>query len=1114
MSNIIDKILKRSGTGQAQRFVEALDPTNFKLQDFSVEDWILFAYNFAKNVNYFSTNDDKKPSGDWEAFFHDFDLENTAIPDRSTVEYEELKNNITEVLTNYKEAHNLTPHLTLFICFLQLLEFSKERFNTITKRHLDFYYKSILQVDKLAATPDQVHVLFELARKSSEEQIVTGTALNAQKDAEGNQRIYKTTEELIVNKAKVSDLKTVYNGAKFTDPKQIVSNPQELRASSVANTLDGLELPLLEENPYWYPFGYTSAETKYNTLENAEIGFAISSPMLNLKEGLRKVAITIGFTSDPDLATVLEEFTPEVLQDIITIYGSGDEGWIGPLEMIIEEEVLEASVSIDINTEVEIADKEVEKAQEKIAAEEKMITEKLTNTQLKLVFQLDRDTDALVNYNQEFLLKKYNTNFPVVRFMVDVSKAEGHTFYRAITQKVVENITVKVDVKDVKNVLLENDFGVLKSAKPFYPFTTQPVKKSNFYINYPEAFSKNWNSIDINLKWKNTPDDFKEWYSAYLQTQRKATQKSVFEEQMKTINSSQLIIESDEDFTAEKAVYHKAAWDIKPDDQILFSKGLENDFESNIQFLNTEYNIEKSGPLRLSLHQSFLHQLYPRIYALALTSTTNPPIPNEPYTPLAENISLNYVASESINIKSQVFSLKDNSDILPENNEAAYSSNRIKLFQEHPFGQEEEHNYLEIIKRKRGINGKNDTKNIETHLLPKYCKGGSLFIGLEDAEASETVSLLIQVLEGSENPLVPSFQENEAVDWAVLCNGKWKDLKEYIIANNTGNFLSSGIIKISIPAEATKDNTLLPENRIWLRARMHKSYDAVCKVIHIHAQAVEATFENDSNELSHLAEGLPAETIKKLITRIPQVKGLQQPYVSFNGKAEESDLNFYRRISERLRHKNRAITLWDYEHLILQEFTEIYKVKCLNHTSDKSFLAAGEVTIVVIPDTVNKNVFDIFEPRVSTGVLNKVEAFINQLNSKHVTAKVINPNYEKVKITLQVQFYKGLDKSFYAKKLDEDIIKFLSPWAYDKTKEIAFGITLHRSVLIDYLEKLDYVDFLQNVTMRKEGSTKAETNITPSSPKSILVSEKKHSIDTNLTACGESLTEEINICQA
>ena len=279
-----------------------------------------------------------------------------------------------------------------------------------------------------------------------------------------------------------------------------------------------------------------------------------------------------------------------------------------------------------------------------------------------------------------------------------------------------------------------------------------------------------------------------------------------------------------------------------------------------------------------------------------------------------------------------------------------------------------------------------------------------------------------------------------------------------------------------------------------------------------------AEFEDVNNELSHLEKGLPAETIKKLITRKPQIKSVIQPHNSFNGVSEESDFEFYRRISERSKHKNRTVTLWDYEHMILQKFSEIYKVKCLNHTSQDSFMAAGDVTIVVVPDTVNKNVFDTFEPRLSKGIMNKVEDYVNALNTMHVDATVINPNYEKVTITLEAKFFEGLDESFYTKKLEEDIIKYLSPWAYDDTKEVTFGITLHRSELIDYLEKLEYVDYLQKVKMEKETSTdeekkKDKNSITPSNPKSILVSSKKHNISTVLTTCKGEKIEAPKACQ-
>ncbi len=1101
-NNNIDKILKRSGTGQEQRFIDALNPETFQLYDFDVEDWILFAYNFAENVNYFNVNNADNPSGDWQPFFKSLNLENITVPDRETREYSRLKESISSLLSQYKDEKNLTPHLTLFVCFLQLLEFSKKRFNGLTKRHLDFYYKDILQVDKKAPTPDDVHVIFELAKKSSEEQIKEDTALNAKKDVDDNPRVYKTKEELIVNKASVASLKTVYNGLKDSDPNFKGNNPAEFKASSIANSLDGLGEELTEESPYWYPFGYTSAEDDFAELEDANIGFAIASPMLGLNEGLRTVEITINFFEEkagPNKNNI-NDFTPAILKEILSIKGSGEKGWIEGLKLKTE-----------------------------VTPQEEAITLIPSNQSLKLVFQLSKDTDALVNYNEEKLLNKYNTQYPLINFSVDTSNQNGYNFYRAIVNRIVEKITIKVKVKDAKALLLENDSGVLKTTKPFFPFTPRPVKSSNFYIDYPEVFSKNWSSINVNLKWKSTPEDFKDWYEAYETTQRLATRPSAFitqvssadpDEQTKAVNPN-LIVQNNAYFKAEKALLHKENWSEEAIPQVLFTKIIDpetneatEDFESNIVWTNNSiFQIDKAGPMRLSLQQTFLHELYPRIYALSLTSEGDPLIPNEPYTPVVETIALDYVAEESIFINSQALPINNAEDINPSNTKGAYDFNRIKLFHNHPFGEKEEHNYLKMVKQAKGIKDQYDTNSVNTFLLPKYCKGGVLYVGLENAEVLQTVSLLVQVLEGSENPTIPSFNENEKIEWSVLCDNKWKDLKDYIISNNTDNFLTSGIVKISIPKEATQDNTELPSGLIWLRAKMHRDYDAVCKAINIHSQAVLATFNDDNNNLSHLEKGLPAETIKKLITRKPQIKSVAQPYNSFNGIPEESDALFYRRISERLRHKNRAITLWDYEHLVLQKFPEIYKVKCLNHTTENSFIAAGDVMLVVVPDTVNKNVFDIYEPRLSRAVMNKVENYLNALNTMHVTAKVINPNYEKVTITLEAKFYEGLDESFYTQKLEVDIIKFLSPWAFDDAKEVEFGITLHRSVLIDYLEKLEYVDYLQNVSMDKDG-VPSNSSITPLNPKSILVSAKKHNISTVLTTCkGEKIEEKIE-CKA
>jgi hypothetical protein len=371
---------------------------------------------------------------------------------------------------------------------------------------------------------------------------------------------------------------------------------------------------------------------------------------------------------------------------------------------------------------------------------------------------------------------------------------------------------------------------------------------------------------------------------------------------------------------------------------------------------------------------------------------------------------------------------------------------------------------------------------------------------LKDTEPLQQLAVLFQIFEGSENPLASGFADGEKMEWSVLCSNNWTVLdSNHLIANATDNFLKSGIVKFSIPAEATKNNTLLPADLIWVKVRMNKNFDAVCKIIDILPQAVVAKFTNQGNELSHLKNGLQAKTISKLVERKQEIKSVSQPFNSFGGKPEETDDAYYRRISERLRHKNRAITLWDYEHLILQEFPEIHKVRCLNHTSADSYLSPGNVTIVVIPDIQNRNVFDLYEPRVSKATLNKIQSYINQLNSLHVNAVVINPEYEAVEISLNVRFYVGYDENYYKKVLQEDITKLLSPWAFERTIDLNFGTELHKSVVISYIEKLNYVDYVADLKMKHKGEFKPI--IIPSGPKSILVSAKKHPIEIQPAVC-------------
>jgi hypothetical protein len=190
--------------------------------------------------------------------------------------------------------------------------------------------------------------------------------------------------------------------------------------------------------------------------------------------------------------------------------------------------------------------------------------------------------------------------------------------------------------------------------------------------------------------------------------------------------------------------------------------------------------------------------------------------------------------------------------------------------------------------------------------------------------------------------------------------------------------------------------------------------------------------------------------------------------------------------------------MWDYERIVLEAFPEIYKVKCLNHTKlvqcdDCGFfehsLSPGHVTVITIPVLKNKNAVDPFKPYTSIGTLTKIDEYLKKLISPFICLYVNNPKFEEIQVDFEVRFRmeEGADAGFLQKKLNEDIKKFLSPWAYDEGKDITFGGKIHKSVILDFIEDLPYVDYLTNFKMNHIGVANDADEAVATSPRSVLV---------------------------
>jgi hypothetical protein len=1043
--------LFRDGTSQQQRLLKALLPSFVSVDERSMDDLIAFAKKYAEEINFFDQNN--STNGNWVDFF------------------------TQEIDSSNKETE---PHYALFIAFLDLFRVAQDDLNTITQRHLDFYYRDVLQLKEKAAVPDQVFMIFELAKQVTTGLIKKGASLNAGKDGKGQALTYTTDADLVINKATVQDLKTV-----FADK----NNDYRIYASPIANSGDGYGSKLASDDPKWRTFGrkdFANLDQK-----QGDVGFAFSSPLLFMAEGKRLVTITLTFGQTVDIDTPL-------LANALKVQFSGEKKWIDP------DPAFNKPIDLVI-----------------VSGNRITITRTVTEGQ-----------PAIVAYNAAKLGQPFSTAWPVMRVLLDTDKTNRY-MYDKLKNLSLKKAQIDVDVQGVKNLTLFNDNSKLKSDKPFDPFTNRPLIGSSFYIGSTEVFSKNLNSVDVSITWHGLPTTrggFKSYYHDYFPPDADRTNTGFMADisildgrKWKDLGSQSLF---DDKNNPVKPVSGNVAETAPPAGVIasgivstvrgpligiLFPAvypGLESGpvpaelrnikitggaltdvpRDPNMDPVTIVDGNTFKGFLKLELAKAdFGHKDYAISLAHQINNVQKPVnLVNPPYTPSIKEISLSYTSSVTIGFSETATTFNDRLDL---------------FYHIQPFGVMEIHPLL-FLKPSSTL----------LSVVPQFNDEGSLYIGINALKPSQVLSVLFKVSDGSANPDL----EKQPVIWSYMVNNQWVQFpKLKILSDGTSGLLASGIVSFDVPSEATNNNTILPIGLHWLKASVTDSSGAVCDLVDVRAQAVTATFIDNANDPEHLRLPLPASTIAKLRESNSRIPKVSQPFASFGGKVKEQSNDFYVRVSERLRHKHRAITLWDYERLALEKFPSVYKMKCITHTEDKptnySEIAPGHVTLIAVSNLRNKNVINPLQPKTSLTTLEEIHDYISSLTSWWVELDVRNPDFEEIRTTFNVRFLPGFDNGFYGQKLNEDIKKFLSPWAYEAAAEISFGGHIHRSTLINFVEQQEYVDFVSCFRMDQINGAQILTDIeeaVTTTAASVLVSSTNHLItvlETDDCACKDNI---------
>jgi len=381
--------------------------------------------------------------------------------------------------------------------------------------------------------------------------------------------------------------------------------------------------------------------------------------------------------------------------------------------------------------------------------------------------------------------------------------------------------------------------------------------------------------------------------------------------------------------------------------------------------------------------------------------------------------------------------------------------------------------------------------------MPVYDDEGTLYVGLEQAVAGTNVAMLFQLAEFTANPDIRKAD----IQWSYLTGNDWKPLEKntHIISDTTAEMLVSGIVTIALPWDADTTHTILPAGYHWLRISTHKYAAAVCEAVAVIAQASKAVFRNAENDPARVGTALPAQSISGLVAPDAMITKVGQPYPSFGGRKEETADEFYIRVSERLRHKGRAINVFDYERIVLDAFPEIFKIKCIPHSkmcrdeqgSITQLQSPGWVTLAVIPRIDDYPADERFSPKVSRIILERVSEYLRTRTSAFAKVQVINPVYQTVSFKGNIRLRAGRDVNFYLKKLVSEVQAYLSPWINTGSQDIVFGGTLMMSSVLQFIEQRDYVDYVTDFIMyvSKDGTDGPPVKaITADTPWSVLIS--------------------------
>ncbi|RYU91649.1 hypothetical protein EWM62_06840 [Mucilaginibacter terrigena] len=964
-----------------------------------------------------------------------------------------------------KQKKSSYPDTLLLRGFVDLLKQHQGQLNGISKKHLDFYYRDILQQEALPGSPDSAYMSATLAKPGMTFTLPANTLFNAGTDNQKKPVVFSNPGAVILNPGIITSLATLSVSQVTTGSTGIYMNtvpaPGTVQKDQQGNII-----------------GFNTFGNTNNQGALVATGISFASPMFLLKEGARTITLTITCGKNIDNS----------IFNNAAFYFSTVNNWL---------QVMATPLPVPLEP---------------------------TNV-LVLQFQLDATQPPI---------EPFKKNPDLLETQWPLFKIQFQQVPDPANPPVITKLEIDVLVNGVKSLQLYNDYGSLSTKAPFPFMGPAPMKGANFIIGSSEIFSKPVKSLSVELDWNGVPKDFETYYLQYNQylegdmnipppakpcwlTNLKNTiagtkpaaskvkkPKAVFNNCCFTV-AFQLLqdqlwakidLRNSGGCIADTGVGNV---NLPPADTTMFSttnsvldtcsiyQYIPKDAiipDVSLQSIPLKYTGQNtSGFLKMTLtgpDDGFGSLLYPAIVfqitldnaqqiadALPPAFTTLTPIP---FVPKVSSISAAYGASTTV-----IFTTSD-------------STYPIQCFLYTPFQNYKVYDACSgIAKYNYTFNG---GKNTDTTGIPMFAplnSSGCLFIGIEKLFAPAQLSLYFELAR-----VYSLANTSQAASYTYLSTTGWKNLE--VLADGTGDFSCSGIIKINIPPDIDYNGLQNQPGKCWLAISVSAPPQSYPQTIYCAANGFIAcrTGQQQGASVTHLA----AATISKTLSAVPHLATIQQPFPSFGGKVDETDWQMDLRVSNRIKTKGRACSTDDFFRIIIQSFPDVFYAKTVfNYTTNTN-------EVYLVKSFTGPEVTGAFTPLISACAEEKIRALLIAKSSCFISIGVSNFSFQFIRVTADLIVDQGNGTNEVAAQIGQQLNLFLSPWISSDSVQVAIDTEITAVQVAGFVAGLNGVLQVNNVRLQTWSDPSTDpsgvaytTQVKPFRPSMLLVSFLDHNIN-------------------